>query len=286
MPYFIQFSAFYLEWKSWLETQHSKNKNHPVPSLHANILGNNGNSDRRIFLGSIITANSDCSHEVKRCLLLGRKAMTNLDSILKSRDIILPTKVHLVKAMVFPVVMYGWELGDKESWASKNWCFWTVVLKKTLESPLDCKDVQPVHPKGHQSCIFIGRTDAEIEAPMLWPPDAKNWLIGKDPEARKDWGQEKKGMIENEMHGITDSVDMSLSELREVEMDREAWPAAVHGVAKSGPRLSNWTELKLELNLLSVIIYCSSLASSFGSAFTWKCSGHSFYFSILAFLHF
>ena len=119
--------------------------------------------------------------------------MTNLDSIFKSRDITLPTKVHLVKAMVFPVVMYGCESWDyKESWAPKNWCFWTVMLKKTLESPLNCKDIQPVHPKGNQSWIFTGRTDAE--APILWPPDAKNWLIGKDPDAGKDWGQEEKGM--------------------------------------------------------------------------------------------
>ena len=128
-----------------------------------------------IFGVSKITADGDCSHEIKRHLLLGRKAMTNLDSILKSRDIILPTKVHLVKAIVFPVVMYGmWELDYKGSWVPKNWCFWTVVLKKTLESPLDCKAIQPVHLKGNQSWIFIGRTDAEAEAPILRPPDGKN----------------------------------------------------------------------------------------------------------------
>ena len=101
--------------------------------------------------------------------------------------------VHLVKAMVFPVVMYGYELDCKESWAPKNWCFWTVVLEKTLESPLDCKEIQPVHPKGDQSWIIIGRTDAEAEAPVLWPPDEKSWLIWKDPDAGKDWGQEEKG---------------------------------------------------------------------------------------------
>ena len=107
--------------------------------------------------------------------------MTNLDSILKSRDITWPTKVRLVKAMVFPVVMYGcmWELDYKESWVPKNWCFWTVVLEKTLESPLDYKKIQPVHPKGNQSWIFIGRTDAEAETPILWPPDVKNWLTGR-----------------------------------------------------------------------------------------------------------
>ena len=134
-----------------------------------------------IFLGSKSTADGDCSHEIKRCLLLGRKAMTNLDSILKSRDIILLTKFCLVKAMVFPVVMYGCELDYKESWVLKNWCFWTVVLEKTLESPLDCKEIKLVNPKGNQSWIFIGKTDAEAEAPILWPPNGKNWLIGKRP---------------------------------------------------------------------------------------------------------
>ena len=154
-----------------------------------------------IFLGSKVTADGDCSHEIKRCLLLGRKVMTNLDSMLKSRDFTLPTKVHLVKAMVFPVVMYGcWELDYKESWASKNWCFQTVVLDKTLESPLDCKEIQPVHPKGNQSWLFTGRTDAGTETAILWPSDVKNWLIWKDPDAAKDWRWEK-GMTEDEMVG-------------------------------------------------------------------------------------
>ena len=138
-----------------------------------------------IFLGCKITADGDCSHEIKRCLFLGRKVMTNLDSILKSRDITLPTKVCLVKAVAFPVVMYGCESWDyKESWALKNWCFWTMVLEKTLESPLDCKEIQPVNMKGNlkgnQSWIFTGRADAEAEAPVLWPPNEKNWLIWKD----------------------------------------------------------------------------------------------------------
>ena len=128
--------------------------------------------------------------------------MTNLDSILKSRDITLPTKVRLVKAMVFLVVMYGcWELDYNESWVPKNWCFWTVVLEKTLESPLDCKEIQPVHPKGNQSWVFTGRTDVEAETLILWPPDAKSWLIWKDPNAGKDWGQEEKGITEDEMVG-------------------------------------------------------------------------------------
>ena len=141
-----------------------------------------------IFWGSKITADGDCSHEIKRCLLLGRKVMTNLNSIFKSRDITLSTKVRLVKAMVFPVVMYGcWELDYKESLAPKNWWLWTMVLEKTLESPLDCKEIQPVLPKGDRSWIFTERTDAEVETPILWPLDAKNWLIWKDPDAGKDW---------------------------------------------------------------------------------------------------
>ena len=131
--------------------------------------------------------------------------MTNLDSILKNRDITLPMKFHLVKAMVFPVVM--WELDYGESWAPKNWSFWTVVLEKTLESPLDCREIQPVHPKGDQSWVFIGRTDVEAETPILWSPDAKSWLIGKDPDAGRDWGQEEKGMTEHEMAGWHHQLD-------------------------------------------------------------------------------
>ena len=170
--------------------------------------------------------------------------MTNLDSVLKSRDMTLLTKVHLVKAMVFPVGhVWMWKLDHKESWASKNWCFWTVVLKKTLESPLDCKEIQPVHPTGNQSWIFIGRTDAEAEAPTLWPPDAKNWLIRKDADAGEDWRQEKKGTTEDEMVGWRHQLNMSLSKLWEMVKDREAWRAAVHGVAKSWTQLSDWTEL-------------------------------------------
>ena len=146
-----------------------------------------------VFLGSKTTADGDCSHEIKRRLLLGRKVMTNLYNILKSRNITLPTKVRLVKAMVFPVVMYECELDYKESWAQKNWCFWTVVLEKTLESSLDCKEIQPLLPNGDQTWVFIGRTDVETETPILWPPDAKSWIIWKDPDAGKDWRQEENG---------------------------------------------------------------------------------------------
>ena len=124
-----------------------------------------------------------------------------------------------------------WELDYKENWAPKNWCFRTVVLEKTLESPLDSKEIKPVNPKGNQSWIFIGRTDAETEAPILWPPDSKSQLIGKDPDAKKDWGQEK-GVKENEMlDGIIDLMDMNLSKLQETVKGREVWHAAVHGAA-------------------------------------------------------
>ena len=138
-----------------------------------------------IFLGSKITADSDCSYEIKRCLLLGRKAVTNLDSILKSREITLATNVHVVKAMVFPVVMYGCE-----SWTVKKAEYQRIDAFElwywTLESPLGCREIQPVNPKGNPSCIFTGRTDAEAEAPILWPSDAKSQLILKDPDAQKD----------------------------------------------------------------------------------------------------
>ena len=158
-------------------------------------------ANRRGKLGFKITVDSDCSHEIKRYLLLGRKVVTNLDSILKSRDNTLPTKVRLVKAVVFPVVMYGCELDYRESWVQKNWCFWTVVLEETVESPLDYKEIQPVQPKGNQSWVFFGKNDAKAETPVFWSPHAKSWLIGKDSDAGRDWGQEEKGMTEDEMAG-------------------------------------------------------------------------------------
>ena len=154
-----------------------------------------------ILGGSKITADGDCSHEIKRCLLLGRKAMTNLDSILKSRDITLPTKVHLVKVVVFPIVVYGcesWTIKKAEHWRIDGFELWCW---RRLESLLDCKEIHPVHPKGNQSWIFIGRTDVESETPVLWPSDVKNWLIRKDPDVGKDWRQEEKSTIEDEIVG-------------------------------------------------------------------------------------
>ena len=134
-----------------------------------------------------------------------------------------------------------WELDCEESWGPKNWCFWTVVLEKTLESPLDCKEIQPVHSEGDQPWVFFGRDDTKAETPVFWPPHEKGWLIGEDSDNGRAWGQEEKGTTKDE---IIDSMDMSLSELQEMVMNSEAWRAAIHRVAKSWTRLNKWTELK------------------------------------------
>ena len=162
----------------------------------------------RLLLGSKITADGGCSHEIKRCFLLGRKAMTNLDSILKKQRQYFANKAPCCQSHGFSSNhVWMWELDYKESWVQKNWFFWTVVLEKTLESPLDCKKIQPIHPKENQSGIFIGRTDTEAETPILWPHNAKNWLTGKDPDAGKDWRQEEKWMTEDEMVGWHHRLD-------------------------------------------------------------------------------
>ena len=169
----------------------------------ANRWGNNGNSERLyLFWGSKITSDCDCSHEIKRHLLLESKVITNLDSISKNRGIILPTKVHLVKAMFFPGVMYEcetWTIKKAECWridAFELWCW-----RRLLRVPWTAKRSSQFNPKGNQSWIFIGKTDAEAETPILWPSDAKNWLIGKVPDARKYWRLEEKGTTEDEMVG-------------------------------------------------------------------------------------
>ena len=154
----------------------------------ANRWVNKGNSNRLYFWGYKITADGQCSHEIKIHSLLGRKAMANWDSILKGRDIIWPTKVHLIKAMVFPVVMYRcerWTIKKAEHRRTDDLELW---YWRRLESPLGCKKIQPVHPKRNQPWIFIGRIDAEVEAPIFWPHDVQSWLKGKDPDAGRDWG--------------------------------------------------------------------------------------------------
>ena len=152
-----------------------------------------------IFLGSKITVDSDSSHEIKRHLLLGRKAVTNLVSIKKQRHHFADKGWYTQSYGFSSSHIWMWELDHKEGWAPKNWCFWTVVLKKTLESPLDSKEIKLVNPKGNQPWLFIGRCDDE--APLVWPPDVKSWLTGKDSVGGKNWGQEEKETTEDEMVG-------------------------------------------------------------------------------------
>ena len=161
----------------------------------ANRWGSNGN--RLYFLGLKITADGDCSHEIKR---RWKKSYDQPGQHIKKQRHHFANKGPYSQSYGFSNShVWMWELNHKEGWAPKSWCFWTVVLEKTLDNPLDCKEIQPVHPKGNQSWIFIRRTDAEAEALILWPPHVKSWLIGKDPNAGKDWGQEEKGMTEDEM---------------------------------------------------------------------------------------
>ena len=199
-----------------------------------------------IFLGSKITADGDCSHEIKM-LAPWKKSYDKPRQHFKKQRHDFANKGPSSQSYGFSSShVWMWELDYKESWAPKNWCFWTVVLekKKTLESPLDSKETKAVDGKGNQSWMFIERTDAEAEAPILWPPDEKNWLSGKDPDDGKDWRQEEKGTTEDKIVGWHHWLDgHKFEQLRELVKDREAWCAAVHGVARSQTRLSHWTTL-------------------------------------------
>ena len=214
----------------------------------ANRWGNNGNSDRLYFLGSKITADDDYSHAP------WKKSYDQSRKLIKKQRHCFANKV---KAMFFPVVMYGcenWTIKEAERQRID-----TLGLEKSLESPLDCKEIKPVNPKGNQSWILIGRTDVEAEAPILWPPDSKSQLIRKDPDAGKDWTQEKDKESERWLDATTDSMAVSLSKLQKMVKDREAWHAAVHGGGKESVTTewlnNNWTVLLKVVTMANFVFW-------------------------------
>ena len=206
-------------------------------------MSNNGDSDRLYFLGLQNHCRWWCSHEIKRCLLLERKVMTNLDSILKSRDITLPTNVHIVKAIVFPIVMYGCESWTIRRLRTKELMLLNCGAGEHSWESLNSNEIKPVNPKGAQSWVFIGRTGVKLKLQyfghLMWRGDSfeKTLMLGKIEGRRRGWQRMRW------LEGITDSMDMGLGELQELVMDREAWHAVVHGVTKNRTRLSNRTEL-------------------------------------------
>ena len=200
-----------------------------------------------IFLGSKITADGDCSHEIKNSLW--KKSYGKPRQYIKKQRHCFADKGLSSQSYGFSRShVWMWELDHKDSWAPKNWCFWTVVMEKTLQSPLDSKEIKPVNPKGNQSWIFIERTDEEAEAPILWLPDAKSsektLMLGKIE------GRRRRGQRTRWLDGTTKTMDMSLSKLQEIVKDREAWYAAIHGATKSQTQLSDWTTATKSLHIV------------------------------------